>query len=382
MLRWLLGVVLPGVACQNDDDYKRYGSLFEKLDHNGDGVLDILELKEGLKHWSSAFGQNSEKEILQAGDKNADSGLDFEEFVRYLQDHEKKMKLAFNSLDKNSDGIIEASEVVAAVKSLGIDISEAQARKILKSIDVDGTMTIDWNEWRDYFLLHPASNINEIIRFWKRSTVIDIGESIAIPDEFTEQEKMSGDRWKRLVVAGIASAVARTCTAPFDRLKVMMQVQSLKTRRMRLVSGFEQMIKEGGILSLWRGNGVNVLKIAPETSIKIGSYEQLLKNYWLERYAEDSINPGITILMGCSTLSHMCGQLGSFPLHLVRTRMQADVLAEKEATPMIQLSQEIYNKEGKWGFFRGITPNIIKVLPAVIISCVVYEEVMPYFGLK
>lgn len=38
-------------------------------------------------------------------------------------------------------------------------------------MDSDGTLTIDWDEWRDYFLLHPASNIKEIIRFWKRSTV-------------------------------------------------------------------------------------------------------------------------------------------------------------------------------------------------------------------
>ncbi|XP_062046099.1 mitochondrial adenyl nucleotide antiporter SLC25A24-like [Lepus europaeus] len=474
MLRWLWGCVLPAAACQNNDDYLRYGILFEDLDHNGDGVVDILELKEGLKNWSSSFGQNSEMEILQAGDKNADSGLDFEEFVRYLQDHEKKMKLAFNSLDRNSDGMIEASEVIAAVKSLGIDISEAQANKILKSIDADGTMTIDWDEWRDYFLLHPASNINEIIRFWKRSTAVDIGESIAIPDEFTEQEKQSGDWWKRLVAAGIASAVARTCTAPFDRLKVMMQVQSLKTRRMKLITGFEQMVKEGGVLSLWRGNGVNVFKIAPETSIKIGAYEQykkwlsfddtrigilqrfisgslagataqtciypmevlktrlavattgeysgitdcgkkllkqggvrtffkgylpnmlgivpyagldlavyeLLKNYWLDHYAENSVDPGLMILLGCSTLSHTCGQLASFPLNLIRTRMQAEALAEKETTPMIQLIREIYKKEGKKGFFRGITPNIIKLLPAVIIGCVAYEKVKPYFGLK
>lgn len=54
--------------------------------------------------------------------------------------------------------------------------------------------------------------------------MIDIGESIAIPDDITEQEKRSGNWWKRLVAGGIAGGVARTCTAPFDRLKVMMQV--------------------------------------------------------------------------------------------------------------------------------------------------------------
>lgn len=53
---------------------------------------------------------------------------------------------------------------------------------------------------------------------------IDIGDSLTIPDEFTEDEKKSGQWWRQLLAGGVAGAVSRTSTAPLDRLKVMMQV--------------------------------------------------------------------------------------------------------------------------------------------------------------
>lgn len=43
--------------------------------------------------------------------------------------------------------------------------------QFLFSIDADGTMTVDWNEWRDHFMFNPATDIEEIIRYWKHSTV-------------------------------------------------------------------------------------------------------------------------------------------------------------------------------------------------------------------
>lgn len=46
-----------------------------------------------------------------------------------------------------------------------------------------------------------------------------------VPDEFTVEEKLTGMWWRHLVAGGGAGAVSRTCTAPLDRLKVMMQVR-------------------------------------------------------------------------------------------------------------------------------------------------------------
>ncbi|XP_072607408.1 mitochondrial adenyl nucleotide antiporter SLC25A24-like [Vulpes vulpes] len=299
--------------------------------------------KAWLSRWLESMVKPSDKlqEIFKAGNTNDDSGLNFGEFMQYLKDHEKKMRLAFNSLDKNDDGGLPGLMPISGGKRMHVGWCTVKltSRKrsspnlgILASfsIDGDGTLTVDWDEWKYYFLLHPATNIDEIAHFWKNSTIIDIGESISIPDEFTEEEKRSGDWWRRLVAGGIAGAVARTCTAPFDRLKVIMQVHSTKSRRMRLIGGFEQMLKEGGIRCLWRGNGVNIFKIAPETALKIGAYEQVLKT----RLA--------------------LGKTGQY-------------------SGIIDCGKKLLKQEGVRTFFKGYSPNLLGILPYAGIDFAVYE---------
>uniref|UniRef100_A0A7N5JNV6 Solute carrier family 25 member 25 n=1 Tax=Ailuropoda melanoleuca TaxID=9646 RepID=A0A7N5JNV6_AILME len=456
----------------------------------------------------STYRQWKQK-IVQAGDKDLDGQLDFEEFVHYLQDHEKKLRLVFKSLDKKNDGRIDAQEIMQSLRDLGVKISEQQAEKILKSMDKNGTMTIDWNEWRDYHLLHPVENIPEIILYWKHSTIFDVGENLTVPDEFTVEERQTGMWWRHLVAGGGAGAVSRTCTAPLDRLKVLMQVHASRSNNMCIVGGFTQMIREGGAKSLWRGNGINVLKIAPESAIKFMAYEQIkrlmgsdqetlriherlvagslagaiaqssiypmevlktrmalrktgqysgmldcarkilaregvaafykgyvpnmlgiipyagidlavyetLKNAWLQRYAVNSADPGVFVLLACGTMSSTCGQLASYPLALVRTRMQAQgnagsgpvptgsspragrglgrswqtlmgaslTTASIEGAPEVTMSslfRQILRTEGAFGLYRGLAPNFMKVIPAVSISYVVYENLKITLGVQ
>ncbi|CAN9493253.1 unnamed protein product [Ophioblennius macclurei] len=463
--------------CASDEDgaSKAYEDLFAKLDANKDGKVDVAELKAGMAAMGIKSGKGAAQKIVSSGDQDKDEGLDFNEFSKYLKEHEKKLRLTFKSLDKNNDGRIDSVEIKQSLADLGLDISKDEAEKILQSIDVDGTMTLDWNEWREHFLFNPATNLQEIIRYWKHTTALDIGDSLTIPDEFTEEEKTTGLWWKQLAAGAVAGAVSRTGTAPLDRMKVFLQVHASKNNNISLVGGFKDMIKEGGTSSLWRGNGINVLKIAPETAIKFMAYEQYkkmlasepgkvktherfmagslagataqtaiypmevlktrltlrktgqysgifdcakkimkkegvkafykgyipnilgiipyagidlavyesLKNLWLSRYAKDTANPGILVLLGCGTLSSTCGQLASYPLALVRTRMQAQASLEgSEQLPMTKLVKNILEKDGFFGLYRGILPNFMKVLPAVSISYVVYEYMRSGLGIQ
>ncbi|VDP20948.1 unnamed protein product [Echinostoma caproni] len=85
-------------------------------------------------------------------------------------------------------------------------------------------------------------------------------------------EPLVRTEWARFICGGIAGTVSRTMTAPIDRLKVLRQTGVPEVAGKNMLQSWRIMIIEGGVVSLWRGNGVNVLKNCPESAIRFGMH--------------------------------------------------------------------------------------------------------------
>ncbi|VDP88288.1 unnamed protein product [Echinostoma caproni] len=194
------------MAGLSDADRQRIAALFSELDVDKDGRVSVAELTRVIRGASESEKHHEEtaKRIISRGTKNEAnrSTLTFNEFLAYIKDTETQLRLAFRQLDRNQDSVVDAEEIRSAMKDLGVHISLDDAKKLLGRMDKDGSLNIDFEEWRNFLLFSGTSRIDEIFQYWKRASAIDIGEDMLVPDDFTEEEKKSGQAWKTLVAGG------------------------------------------------------------------------------------------------------------------------------------------------------------------------------------
>ncbi|CAF0711259.1 unnamed protein product [Brachionus calyciflorus] len=354
-------------------DNSEIRDLFELLDKNKDGRIDFNELNEYfLQQNRNVLGINSvnshheqTKKVFDLMTKNSKNSidLDFRDFVDYVTRIDKKMEIIFKNLDFDNNGNIDRDEVRKGFENLGIILNDAQVDQLLKYLDKNNSLVIDWKEWRDFFRFAPHDKIEEALRYWRTQTFVDYADQ-AIPNDYTKKEKKSGFWLRNLVAGGLAGAISRTCTAPLDRIRIFLQVHGAETK-IGIIDAAKNMIKEGGIRSLWRGNLINVLKITPESALKFTAYEQIKILMGKEGEQLPTFQKFIS-----GTLAGFIAQSTIYPMEVLKTRLALRKTGEFNG--ISDCIRKIYKTDGLKAFYRGYLMNTLGIA-GVGIDLAIYE---------
>ena len=77
--------------------------------------------------------------------------------------------------------MIDIHEVIGAFKKLGINVDNKEAENLVKNIKKEGTLEINFDEWRDYLILHPTSSLSDLMHSWRHATVSQINAVLSSP---------------------------------------------------------------------------------------------------------------------------------------------------------------------------------------------------------
>ena len=185
---------------------------------------------------------------------------------------------------------------------------------------------------------------------------------------------------------------SRASVYPLDTLKFRLQCETVKDGLKGAALVRQTAVKmygDGGLRACYRGLTMGLIGMFPYSAIDMGTFEVLkksYKNYYARRDSvhEDDIEVGniATGIIGAS--SGAFGASVVYPLNVVRTRLQTQGTAMHPATytGIWDVTKKTIQREGYRGLYKGLTPNLLKVAPALSITWMVYENSKRILGLS
>ncbi|XP_050944879.1 folate transporter 1, chloroplastic isoform X3 [Cucumis melo] len=191
-----------------------------------------------------------------------------------------------------------------------------------------------------------------------------------------------------LASAAEAGALVCFCTNPVWLVKTRMQLQSPLHQAQPysgLYDAFRTILREEGFAALYKGIVPGLMLQVSHGAIQFTVYEELRKIIANSRSkgtrvdAQSSgelLNSGDYAVLGGT--SKIAAMLLTYPFQVIRARLQQRPGHDGIPRYMdsFHVLKETARFEGIRGFYRGITPNLLKNVPAASITFIVYENVL------
>jgi solute carrier family 25 (adenine nucleotide translocator) protein 4/5/6/31 len=181
---------------------------------------------------------------------------------------------------------------------------------------------------------------------------------------------MSSDFLLNFMAGGVSGAIAKTATAPIERVKLLIQTQDANPK---IISGeverykgmgdcFRRVSAEQGFAAFWRGNAANVMRYFPQQACNLSfkdSIKRMLPKYDARKefwgfFGVNLVSAGL----GAALSLTIC-----YPLDFARTRLASDVGGkEKTFNGILDCLKKTSAAQGPAAIYNGFGASVAGIV--------------------
>lgn len=188
--------------------------------------------------------------------------------------------------------------------------------------------------------------------------------------------------WLPMLAGASARVFAATLISPLELIRTKMQ--STRHSYREVGDAVKNLIQSRGVIGLWMGIGPTLLRDVPFSAIYWGCYETFKQQF-------NAPEPSFLFSFCAGASSGAVAALCTLPFDVVKTHRQLELgenlrlgSGQKHShntspTKTHHVLKNIYLKSGINGLFAGISPRLIKVVPACAIMISSYEVGKRFF---
>jgi len=183
---------------------------------------------------------------------------------------------------------------------------------------------------------------------------------------------MSLDFIKDFIAGGTSGCIAKCCTAPIERVKLIIQTQDANPKIMSgevprytgIGNCFSRIYAEQGLASFWRGNLTNCIRYFPTQAFNF-AFKDTIKAMFPKANPKKEFAKFFAINMASGGLAGAGSLCIVYPLDYARTRLASDVgKGEKQFNGLFDcIKKTAAGPAGVMSLYNGFTISVIGIIP-------------------
>mmetsp|Transcript_22052 Transcript_22052/g.36494 ORF Transcript_22052/g.36494 Transcript_22052/m.36494 type:complete len:303 (+) Transcript_22052:146-1054(+) len=182
---------------------------------------------------------------------------------------------------------------------------------------------------------------------------------------------MSNDFLINFLAGGFSGAIAKTATAPIERVKLLIQTQDANPKIISgevkrydgIVDCFSRVTKEQGFGAFWRGNATNIIRYFPTQAFNFAFKDQI-KAIFPKADKKTEFGKFFMINVAAGGLAGAGSLMIVYPLDYARTRLASDVGAGKrQFDGLVDCLKKTMKASGVGGLYNGVGVSVMGIIP-------------------